>query len=368
MKTLLLGLSCWTLFLGAMLAACLIPLHATGPVAPFIRLGVVFLVLSYFGSLIPCTFEEVGTACALYLRRYKLATFFLRISHFLFLLPIWMNAPFKSFGALQLSRVALVQNRLDTAAQWCKVARRLARNETWSMRFRIEVLCGEIHLLQEQSNPAREHLLEAVRLYSVHHQNELIWGSPIAEELSEGQVRCLDMLGQVALRENDPVLAQQYFEQSFSVRKATASLVTFASAYESNYQARLAMHRGCLDAAEEHAIAAARRLPQNALLVQDREITIAVLRTLWSIDTPRAHEAFSIASEGQLDHLHPLELELLTTKNCAMDFSIGSHDYRVVPMIPFQTNSRCASGTRLKTAKAHKVGDVIDCSPLREEA
>jgi hypothetical protein len=171
----------------------------------------------------------------------------------------------------------------------------------------------------------------------------------------------------VALRENDSVLAEQYFQQSVSVRKATASLATFASAYESNSRARLAMHRGDLHSAEDNAIAAARRLPQNALLVQDREVTIAVLRTLWSIDTPRAHEAFSIASEGQLDHLHPLERELLTTKSCEMDFSIDSHD-SLVPMIPFNTTSKSTSGFKLNTAKSYKVGDIVDCSPIREEA
>lgn len=307
-------------------------------------------------------------ACAIYLRRYKLATLLLRVSHFLFLLPIWMNTPFRSFGALELSKVALVQNRLETAAHWCKVARRMAVNETWSMRFRIEIQAGEIELLQEQYDLAKGHLLEAATLYDLHHQNEVTWGSPIAEELSEKQVRCLDMLGQVALRENQSALAEQYFHKSVSVRKATASLATFACAYESNSQARLAMHCGDLKEAEDHAIAAAHRLPQNALLVQDREVTIAVLRTLWSIDTPRAHEAFSIASEGQLDHLHPLERELLTTKSCEMDFSIDSHDSRVIGMIPFQTNSNSTSGIKLNTAKSYKVGDIVDCSPMREEA
>jgi len=181
-------------------------------------------------------------------------------------------------------------------------------------------------------------------------------------------VRCLDMLGQVSLRENDAALAEQYFQQSCSIRKATASLATYASAYEANSQARLAMHRGDMKAAENHAIAAAHRLPQNALFVQDREITIAVLRTLWSIDTPRAHEAFSVASEGQLDHLHPLERELLTTKNCEMDFSIDSQEY-IVPMIPIQmAKTKLKHGTRLNTARPSKVGDVIDCSPMREEA
>lgn len=350
-----------------MLAACLIPLHALGSAAPFVRAGVVFFTLSYFGSLIPCTFEEVGMACAMYLRRYRLATFLLRVSHLLFRLPIWMNTPFRSFGALELSKVALVQNRLETAAHWCKIARRMARNETWSMRFRIGVLSGEIELLQEQSSLAKEHLLIATKLYSTHHQNELTWSTPIAEELSECQVRCLDMLGQVALRENDALLAKQYFQQSCSIRKATASLATFASAYESNSQARLAMHRGDLKAAEDHAIAAAHRLPQNALFVQDREITIAVLRTLWGIDTPRAHEAFSVASEGQLDHLHPLERELLTTLNCEMDFSIDSGQY-IVPMIPVKMRPKLADGTRLNTRTTYKVGDIIDCSPVREEA
>ncbi len=307
MITILYGIIALTLFLGGMSVFISLPLSLGLP--PLVCLASGLLGFSFLGTLIPCTLEEAGLFSMFYLRKYRLANAFLQGSYYLFRLPIWIACPFKSTAATGLARLALIENRLMAAEHWCTVARQMSDRESWTTAFRANVLSGEVALLQEDFNGARSFLLTAVDEFEKTAMVALL-----NNELSEGQARALDLLGQLALAANDSPAAEAFFERSSHIRHATLTLKVSAKSYQSYAKARIAHYNGRIEEAERNACEAADHLEENPLLVQHREVAIAILRLLWAVHTPAALGAFSRVTEAQLTKVHPLERELLTLR------------------------------------------------------
>ncbi len=239
--------------------------------------AILFLVMfCSLGMIIPCTTQEIGSNAGYYLKRYKFAQTVLRFTHWMYRLPVWISLPFRSFAAIDAARVSILSNDLPQAEEWMATARSMAPNENWGMKFRINVTSGEIKFLKGDFEKAKNYLHQAVQL---HEENKEHFKA-LREELSEYQVRNLDLLGQLALADDDLVLANAYFQLGIELRKEINTLRNTAAAYELYWRSLKSAAKGDLNGAESHAVEAVSKLRAKQKLIQDREVCVGVVRTL----------------------------------------------------------------------------------------
>lgn len=279
-------------------------------------------VLVWLGSLIPCSLDDMGYALAAYLRMYGAGRAALRLAHALYLLPFWLQTPFRSFAAFDLARVYLLEDNILMAEKWIGVAEKMAVRDRWTMQFRIHFVAGKIAYLQNLYSDAHAHFVRSIELYEA---NKEPFG-PLAEELAESQVLNHDFMARIALSRGDVKHAADHIFKGNSIRMSFPSLSGTAEAHNKVMKGLLEYSQGNVKEAEKLVIQAAHALPGKIVLIQDRNVKVMVLRALWLVGTAGAHGQFASSSEGFIETLHPLERRLITCESILIESSTLTED------------------------------------------